>query len=209
MTSTTKKGILYTVAAPSGAGKTSLVKALLDNIESLKVSISYTTRPARDGEVDGVNYRFVDHDTFKQMVENNEFLEHAQVFQYHYGTSNHWVEKQLEKGNSVILEIDWQGVQQIKSLFPDCVRIFILPPSIGVLTERLQARGKDEPAVIARRMQAARDEISHYAEAELVVVNDDFEQTVTALEQFICHGTVSDRQNQEENQLLAKKLLQQ
>lgn len=204
---TSKKGTLYTVAAPSGAGKTSLVKALVETVEPLNVSISYTTRPQREGEVDGVNYRFVSDETFNEMVEQGEFLEHAQVFHHQYGTSNQWVEGRLAKGKDVILEIDWQGVRQIKELFPDCVRIFILPPSLEVLTERLVGRGQDDPTVIADRMHAARNEIAHYNEADYVVVNDDFQQTLADLQQLILADRLPEAQDQVANKALAEQLL--
>ena len=207
MTDTIQKGTLYTIAAPSGAGKTSLVKALVEVIEHLKVSISYTTRPIREGEVDGVDYQFVDDAEFNEMIAHHDFLEHAQVFHHQYGTSNRWVGRQLDKGNDVILEIDWQGVRQIKSLFPECVRIFVLPPSLEVLTERLIARGQDDPAVIAGRMHAARNEIAHYEEADYVVVNDDFQETLADLQALITDKQLPTRQNEVNNKALAEALL--
>lgn len=204
---TIRQGTLYTIAAPSGAGKTSLVKALLANNDKLKVSISYTTRPSRPGEVDGVNYRFVDSIEFDRMIANGEFLEHAEVFNYKYGTSNKWVGKQLDKGIDVILEIDWQGVRQIKQLFPECKRIFILPPSLQTLEQRLRARGQDDRKVIADRMQAAKNEIAHFHEAEFILVNDDFEQTVADLQYIMQYGKSPTRQDQATNQALAQSLL--
>lgn len=208
MTDTTnKKGILYTIAAPSGAGKTSLVKALVEAIGHLKVSISYTTRPIREGEINGVDYQFVDDAEFNEMIAHDDFLEHAQVFKHQYGTSNRWLGNQLGKGNDVILEIDWQGVRQIKSIFPDCVRIFVLPPSIEVLTERLVARGQDNPEVIAGRMQAARNEIVHYDEADYLVVNDDFQETLSDIQQIMASSQLPARQNKAKNKALAEALL--
>lgn len=204
---TSKKGTLYTIAAPSGAGKTSLVKALVVAIEHLKVSISYTTRVIREGEVNGVDYQFVDDAEFNEMITNADFLEHAQVFKHQYGTSNRWLGHQLDKGNDVILEIDWQGVRQIKSLFPECVRIFVLPPSLEVLTERLIARGQDDPAVIAGRMHAARNEIVHYEEADYLVVNDDFQETLSDIQHLITRNQLPARQNEASNKALAEALL--
>ncbi|MEZ5435069.1 MAG: guanylate kinase [Pseudomonadales bacterium] len=176
-----RRGILYTVFAPSGAGKTSLVKALLDQRPELTVSISHTTRQQRPGEVDGVNYHFTDRATFTAMIERGEFLEHAEVFGNLYGTSQTWVQQTLASGRDVILEIDWQGAQQIRRLMPDNIGIFILPPSIEVLLHRLNARGQDDEAVIQRRMAQARDELSHYAEADFLVVNDQFDKALADL----------------------------
>ena len=169
-----RRGILYTVSAPSGAGKTSLVKALLEQCSNLSVSVSHTTRAQRLGEVDGVNYHFVDRDTFEAMLERGEFLEQAEVFGNLYGTSQHWVEQMLAAGRDVMLEIDWQGAQQVRRLLPDSVGIFVLPPSLRALDERLNGRGQDKAEIIAKRMAQARDEIAHYAEANFLVVNDDF-----------------------------------
>ena len=176
-----RRGILYTVFAPSGAGKTSLVKALLDQRPELTVSISHTTRPQRPGEVDGVNYHFTDRATFTAMIERSEFLEQAEVFGNLYGTSQQWVQQTLLSGRDVILEIDWQGAQQIRRLMPDNIGIFILPPSIEVLLHRLNARGQDDEVVIQRRMAQARDELSHYAEADFLVVNDQFDKALADL----------------------------
>lgn len=175
------KGKLYTVAAPSGVGKTSLVKALVEASDNLFVSISFTTRPRRPNEVDGVNYHFVDEETFKAMIKQGDFLEYAMVFHHYYGTSKRWVEQQLVSGRNVILEIDWQGVRQVKELFPHCVRIFILPPSLQSLKKRLEARGQDSAAIIAERIAAAKAEISHYQESDFLVVNDDFDHAVSEL----------------------------
>ena len=176
-----RRGILYTVFAPSGAGKTSLVKALLDQRPELTVSISHTTRAQRSGEIDGVNYHFVDRKTFTGMIERGEFLEQAEVFGNLYGTSQQWVEQTLLSGRDVILEIDWQGAQQIRRLMPDNISIFILPPSLETLLQRLNARGQDDEAVIQRRMAQARDELSHYTEADFLVVNDQFDKALADL----------------------------
>jgi guanylate kinase len=176
-----RRGILYTVFAPSGAGKTSLVKALLDQRPELTVSISHTTRTQRPGEMDGVNYHFVERETFIAMIERGEFLEHAEVFGNLYGTSQRWVEKTLAGGRDVILEIDWQGAQQIRRLIPDNIGIFILPPSLDTLLQRLNTRGQDDDTVIHQRMAQARDEISHYTEADFLVVNDQFDKALADL----------------------------
>lgn len=180
-----RRGILYTVSAPSGAGKTSLVKALLDQCPALQVSISHTTRPQRPGEIDGVNYHFVNHSVFSEMVNRREFLEQAEVFGNLYGTSQSWVEKTLTAGQSVILEIDWQGAQQIRRLMPDSIGIFILPPSLEALLQRLNGRGQDDDAVIKKRMALAHDEIAHYAEADYLVVNDTFDKALADLAAII------------------------
>ena len=170
-------GTLYIVSAPSGAGKTSLVKALLDAMPSVRVSVSHTTRGMRPGEVDGVNYHFVGHDTFKAMLERNEFLEHAQVFDNLYGTSQRWVEKTLAEGNDLILEIDWQGAQQLfQQAGGDVVRVFILPPSVEELGRRLHRRGTDQESVIQSRMARAASEISHWDGYDYVLINDDVDR---------------------------------
>jgi guanylate kinase len=172
------KGTLFIVSAPSGAGKTSLLARLLEQTETLCLSISHTTRPIRPGEVDGVNYHFTDRTRFIRMVEQGRFLEHAEVFGNFYGTSADWVTTTLRSGKDVILEIDWQGAQQIRRLVPETVSIFILPPSLPVLAERLRGRGQDGEDVIARRLAGARDEISHYGEYDYLVVNDDFDRAL-------------------------------
>lgn len=180
-----RRGILYTVSAPSGAGKTSLVKALLDQCPALQVSISHTTRPQRPGEINGVNYHFINHSVFTEMVSRSEFLEQAEVFGNLYGTSQSWVEKTLTAGQDVILEIDWQGAQQIRRLMPDSIGIFILPPSLEALLQRLNGRGQDDDAVIKKRMALAHDEIAHYAEADYLVVNDTFDKALADLAAII------------------------
>ena len=172
------KGTLFIVSAPSGAGKTSLLAKLLEQTETLCLSISHTTRPIRPGEVDGVNYHFTDRTQFVRMVEQGRFLEHAEVFGNFYGTSADWVTTTLRGGKDVILEIDWQGAQQIRRLVPETISIFILPPSLPVLAERLRGRGQDGEDVIARRLAGARDEISHYGEYDYLVVNDDFDRAL-------------------------------
>ena len=175
-------GTLFTVSAPSGAGKTSLVEAMAQIDGKVCVSISHTTRTMRPGEQDGVNYHFVTAAAFQEMLTRGAFLEHARVYDHCYGTSQSWVEEQLRSGVHVILEIDWQGAQQIKRQCPDSIAIFILPPSRPALEQRLTRRGQDDAAVIAQRMSQAVDEISHYPEADFIVVNDDFEQALIELQ---------------------------
>ncbi|HCS26219.1 MAG TPA: guanylate kinase [Spongiibacteraceae bacterium] len=175
------QGILYTISAPSGAGKTSLVHALLNEIDNIRVSVSHTTRSQRPGETNGVDYHFVDLNTFKSMLGEAAFLEHAQVFDNFYGTSQAWVNEQLAAGTDVILEIDWQGAAQVRRLMPDTRSIFILPPSQATLLERLQGRGQDDEATIRRRMTAAVDEMSHFPEAEYIIINDDFDTALADL----------------------------
>jgi len=167
-------GTLYIISAPSGAGKTSLVGALLEDADNLKVSVSHTTRTMRPGEKDGVHYHFVDEATFQRMVDENLFLESVQVFDNFYGTSRQWVEEQLGSGIDVLLEIDWQGARRIRAAFPEALSIFILPPSRETLRERLASRGQDSDEVIERRMIEAVREMIHYDEFDYLVVNDDF-----------------------------------
>ncbi len=177
-----QKGALYVVSAPSGAGKTSLVQALVSKNARIKVSVSHTTRAKRSGEEDGVNYHFVSVEQFKALVNQGDFIEHAEVFGNYYGTSESEVRKQLDMGCDVILEIDWQGAQQVRKLFPDACGIFILPPSREELRSRLTNRGKDADDVIERRMAQAVSEMSHYGEYDYIVVNDDFNDALFNLE---------------------------
>lgn len=174
-------GILFIISAPSGAGKTSLVSELLVRMDNIKASISHTTRDRRPGEEDGVNYYFVSQQEFISMLEQNAFLEHAEVFGNFYGTSEQWVRNTLAAGDDVILEIDWQGAAQVRQLFDDSTSIFILPPSKQALRQRLDSRGQDDSAVIEKRIAAATEEMSHYIEADYVVINDDFEVALNQL----------------------------
>jgi guanylate kinase len=178
-------GTLFIVSAPSGAGKTSLLKKLIDHDDLLHVSVSYTTRPMRPGETDGKDYHFVNHEGFLRKVEDGSFLEHARVFDNYYGTDRQEVREQLEQGFDVILEIDWQGAQQIRSQMFDTISIFILPPSEEELRHRLEGRGQDNEEVIAKRMSAARTEVSHYLEYDYLVINDDFDQALEELKSII------------------------
>ena len=181
----TSTGTLYTVSAPSGAGKTSLVNALIERCEGLQVSVSHTTRPMRPAEKEGVNYHFVSENVFVDMLDRAEFLEHAQVFGNLYGTSSVWLEEQLERGLDVILEIDWQGARQVKQLLPETQSIFILPPSRQALQQRLSLRGQDDPGIIEGRMNAAVAEMSHYVESDFLVVNKDFDQALDELQSIV------------------------
>ncbi|GAC1031721.1 guanylate kinase [Pseudomonas sp. No.21] len=168
-------GTLYIVSAPSGAGKTSLVKALIDAEPQVRVSVSHTTRGMRPGEVDGINYHFVGREQFVQMLEHGDFLEHAEVFGNLYGTSQRWLQKTLAEGFDLILEIDWQGAQQVRHLMPQAKSVFILPPSQEALRQRLDNRGQDSAEIIERRMREAVSEMSHYVEYDYLVINDDFD----------------------------------
>ena len=178
-------GTLFTVSAPSGAGKTSLVKALVERCRNLRVSVSHTTRAIRPGEQDGVNYHFVTERVFLSMLERTEFLEHARVFGNLYGTSGVWVERQLRQGRDIILEIDWQGVQQVKRVLPNTRSIFILPPSRSALLQRLKLRGQDDAGTIESRMNAAVEEMSHYVESDYLVVNKDFDQALSEMQSIV------------------------
>ncbi|MCF7971410.1 MAG: guanylate kinase [Methylococcaceae bacterium] len=180
-----KKGKLYIISAPSGAGKTSLIKKLVPITDKLMVSVSHTTRAQRPGEVNGIDYVFTSVEKFKTLIDQQAFLEYAQVFDNYYGTSQKSVEERLKQGNDVILEIDWQGAEQIRYIFPDAISIFILPPSTEILRQRLQGRGQDSKAVIDRRMQDAVNEMSHYAEYNYLVVNNDFNYALTELKAII------------------------
>ena len=175
-------GTLFIVSAPSGAGKTSLVKALLERISDVVVSVSHTTREPRPGEQDGVDYHFVSKPDFETMVAAGEFLEHARVFDNFYGTSRIAVAEQLEAGRDVILEIDWQGARQVRQAAPQALGVFILPPTRETLRERLLGRGQDSEQVIERRMRDAINEMSHYGEYHFLVFNDEFEQAVAELQ---------------------------
>ena len=183
MSQPVEKGTLYVISAPSGAGKTSLVGEMINADSRLGVSVSHTTRPMRQGEQDGINYHFVSREQFEAMILRDEFLEHANVFGNYYGTSQVWVEQTLQTGRDVILEIDWQGAAQVRRLLPDCVSIFIVPPSAAVLRARLTGRGTDAAEVVERRLNEAAEECRHALEFDYLVVNDDFG---VALDQLMC-----------------------
>lgn len=182
---TSLTGSLYIVTAPSGAGKTSLVKALLGSTSGITVSVSHTTRRPRPGEEHGVHYYFVDVPAFEAMRDRGEFLEYAQVFDNYYGTSRHVVETTLAQGTDIILEIDWQGARQVRKLYPESCGIFILPPSRNALEERLRARGQDNEATVARRLREAVAEMSHYREFDYLLVNDVFDDALALLRAIV------------------------
>lgn len=179
------QGTLFIISAPSGAGKTSLVSEILMRVDNIQASISHTTRAARTGEVDGVNYHFVSQQVFQSMVTENAFLEHAQVFGNFYGTSKQWVQDTLNAGIDVILEIDWQGAEQVRQQFAQSKSIFILPPSKQALVDRLNERGQDDVEVINKRVAAATEEMSHYIEADYLVINDNFDLALEQLKSII------------------------
>ena len=201
------KGTLYIISAASGAGKTTLVNAVVEQVDGLVVSVSHTTRAPRDGEVDGVNYHFVDEQAFETMVEGSEFLEHATVFGNMYGTSQQHIQEQLLKGMDVILEIDWQGARQIRQLMTDCKSVYIVPPSTVALRERLDARGQDDEAIIRQRMHEAISEMSHYVEFDYLVINDDFDEAREDLAAIIKgNRMLHEHQQQKHAELLAELL---
>jgi guanylate kinase len=189
MTITTRSpgasGCLFVVAAPSGGGKSSMVNALLEREPGIRLSVSYTTRPARPGESEGNHYHFVDVPTFLALKDNSEFLEHAFVHGNWYATSATWLRAQVAAGQDVLLEIDWQGAAQVRLLMPDSVHIFILPPSIEALRERLTKRAQDPPAVIEQRLNAAREEMGHCGEFDYVIMNQDFARAVDDLSAIV------------------------
>lgn len=201
-----RKGTLLIIAAPSGAGKTSLVRALVDSIPDLAVSISHTTRPPRPHEKHGVDYYFVSEEEFQALLEQGLFLEHATVFDHHYGTSRAWVEEQLAGGTDIILEIDWQGARQARSIINDAVRIFILPPSLAALEERLKGRGEDE-GIIRRRMRDAVSEIEHYDEYDYLVVNHFFDKTLKQLAAIITGNRHDYHRHRDYFETLLRRLL--
>ena len=205
--STQGTGTLYIISAPSGAGKTSLVSALLEDLSFVRVSVSHTTRAARPGETDGVNYHFTNVDDFRAMIDRGEFLEHAEVFGNYYGTSHPWVKETLAGGQDLILEIDWQGAQQVRRLVPEARSIFILPPSIEALRQRLNNRGQDNGDIINSRMQEAAAEMSHYVEYDYLIINDDFATALNELKSIFISGRLSQAaQHQRHSQLLARLL---
>jgi len=174
-------GNLFIISAPSGAGKTSLVHALLNINPQLDLSISYTTRKPRPGERDGKDYHFVSREVFLAMAERGEFLESAEVYGNLYGTSQTWISKETDKGHDILLEIDWQGAAQVRRLFPECISVFILPPSMEALEQRLKGRGKDNDEVISRRMAAVREDVAHIAEFDYVIINDNLNEALREL----------------------------
>ncbi|WP_086934222.1 guanylate kinase [Agarilytica rhodophyticola] len=202
-----KQGTLYTVSAPSGAGKTSLVKALVESTTDVKVSVSHTTRAKRPGETDNIDYHFIDNARFEEMINKGAFLEHAQVFTNSYGTSREWVQNILAQGVDVILEIDWQGANQVRQQMSDAISIFILPPSKESLRERLTNRGQDDEAVISARMAEAKSEMSHYGEADYLVINDHFDLAFTQLRAIIIAERLKQAKQQKNHHSLLANLL--
>ncbi|MGC1183493.1 guanylate kinase [Legionella sp.] len=178
-------GNLFIVAAPSGGGKTSLIRNLIKSLDKIEVSISHTTRTMRPGELDGADYFFINEQEFLGMVYDNAFLEHAQVFNHLYGTSIAQINARLTRGIDVVLDIDWQGAAQIKQIFPDSVSVFIIPPSIAELKQRLMSRSQDNDEVISERMKKAQDELSHYSEFDYLIVNDNFDHAVAELKAIV------------------------
>jgi guanylate kinase len=178
-------GALFIVSAPSGGGKTSLVKALLASEPEVKLSVSHTTRPPRPGEVNGRDYHFVSPAEFERMLRAGQFLESAVIYDNRYGTSRTWISEQLDQGQDILLEIDWQGAQQVRKLMPGTVSVFILPPSLEALEQRLKGRSQDQPEAIARRLAAAREEISHVREFDYVIINKDFNRAALELASII------------------------
>lgn len=200
-------GTLYIFSAPSGAGKTSLVKALIEGTEDLMVSVSHTTRAMRPGEENGVHYHFTDVMNFQKMVEANLFLEHAQVFDNFYGTSQSAIEQKLADGLDVILEIDWQGARQVRHRISDTISVFILPPSRAELERRLSGRGTDSAEIVARRMHDAVSEMQHYDEYDYLVINDDFQLALAEIRSIIISERLRlGRQRQVHDELLAELL---
>ena len=200
-------GHLFVVAAPSGAGKTTLIETLMGKEPSLVVSVSHTTRPRRASEIDGEHYHFVDEATFAALRDAGEFLEWASVFDHTYGTSRGTVVKELAAGRDVILEIDWQGAAQVRERHPEAVSIFVLPPSRSALIARLNARGQDRPEVIAKRLQQAVDDMSHHGEFDHVVVNDDFDDAVSSLSRIVQATRLGERFEEEDHSALLDELL--
>lgn len=201
-------GCLFVLSAPSGAGKTSLVAALREREPGMRLSVSYTTRPPRPGEVDGVHYRFVDEPGFRALQAAGEFLEHAFVHGHWYATSSAWLSDQVAGGGDVLLEIDWQGAMQVRRLMPDAIHVFILPPSLATLKERLEKRGQDSADVIGRRLDAAREEMRHCGEFDYVIINQDFARAVDDLHAVVRAARLAARRQLARHAQLVYRLLQ-
>jgi guanylate kinase len=199
-------GELFVISAPSGAGKTSLVHALLGINPHIDLSVSFTTRDPRPGEQDGKDYYFVSRETFLGMAKRGEFLESAEVYGNLYGTSQTWISQEIAKGRDILLEIDWQGAAQVRQLFPDCVSIFILPPSLAALEQRLKGRGKDNDAVIAKRMAAVREDVSHVAEFNYVIINDNLDDALRELNAVVLSARLRCTKQLSRHQALINQL---
>ncbi len=196
-------GNLFIISAPSGAGKTSLVGALLKHNSQIDLSVSYTTRAPRSGETDGVSYHFVTREKFMEMAQRGDFLESAEVYGNLYGTSQSWISQEIAKGRDILLEIDWQGAAQVRSKFPDCIGIFILPPSLAALELRLKGRNQDSAEIIAKRLHAAREDISHVAEFDYVIINDKLDVALQQLNAVvIAAGLGRNRQLKRQSELI-------
>lgn len=202
------RGRVFVLAAPSGGGKTSLIRALIERDDHLNPSVSHTTRPVRPGERHGEHYYFVDEAEFRRLVEEDAFLEYALVFDDYKGTSRREVDSRTAAGFDVLLDIDWQGARQVRESMPESKSIFILPPSLEILKVRLAKRGQDSPEVIKRRMGKARSEISHWDEFDFVVINDDFEEALEELQSIIRHGRPANPVSPEKLRALVAELLQ-
>jgi guanylate kinase len=199
-------GNLFIISAPSGAGKTSLVHALLDINPHIDLSVSYTTRGPRPGELNGKDYHFVCRDEFLDMAKRGEFLESAEVYGNLYGTSQTWISQQTAKGRDILLEIDWQGAAQVRRLFPDSISIFILPPSFEALEQRLKGRGKDKEDVIARRIAAAREDVAHIAEFDYVIINDNLDEALRELNAVVLSAKLTSARQITRYQALINQL---
>ena len=199
-------GSLFVVSAPSGAGKTSLVHALLATNPQIALSVSYTTRKPREGEVDGVAYHFVSRETFLEMSGRGEFLESAEVYGNFYGTSQSWIARENAMDKDILLEIDWQGAAQVRRLFPECISIFILPPSIEALEKRLKGRGTDAADVIARRMAAVREDVAHVAEFDYVIINDDLNEALHEFNAVVLAARLRGARQLDRHQILINQL---
>ncbi len=199
-------GSLFIISAPSGAGKTSLVHALLATNPQIVLSVSYTTRKPRKGEIDGVAYHFVSHETFIDMTGRGEFLESAEVYGNFYGTSQSWISQENAKDRDILLEIDWQGAAQVRRLFPECISIFILPPSVTALEQRLKGRGTDAVEVIAKRMAAVREDVAHVAEFDYVIINDDLNEALREFNAVVLAARLRGPRQLARHQILINQL---
>lgn len=202
-----EKGSLFVIASPSGGGKTSLVKALLARLDNIEVSVSHTTRAPRPGEKDGQHYFFVTQESFEALAQADMFIEHAKVFGHHYGTSKQQINARLDQGIDVLLDIDWQGARQLSQMFDNVVTIFIIPPSVDVLKERLQLRGQDDDQTIELRMKKAQHEIAHYEEFTYLIINENFEKALSELQAIIIAERMKSKFQAQKHKALLSNLL--